>query len=380
MSAPLLILGASVRALASSALRAGFDPVAVDLFADDDLAASCPARRVDPAAYPADLPRIAAECPPGPWMYTGALENHPGVIDRIAADRPLWGVDGPTLRRVRDPIALADALRRARLPALDVALDPDGLPPDGTWLVKPIRSAAGAGIRPFLGSERGPTGSAYFQRFQPGKSGSALFVGENGSARLVGVTRQRIGRVGSPFGYLGSEGPIWPPVAMRAQLGRTGSTLAEAFGLRGLFGVDFVADGGIAWPTEVNPRYTASVEVIEYATGLALLREHARAFGAGVEGHGTCLDSDRRFACKVVVFADRDGTVPASHRWPRFDPTSPEPPPVADLPAPGSSFRAGQPVLTLLERAEDARDCRRRIARRLRGWREILAGWSTLDD
>lgn len=379
MPAPLLILGASVRASASSALRAGLVPVAVDLFADDDLAATCPARRVEPDRYPADLPIIAAECPPGPWLYTGALENHPEVIDRIAEDRPLWGVGGETLRRVRDPIALADALRRARLPALDVALDPRGLPIDGSWLVKPIRSAAGAGIRPLAAGEEVPPGRVYFQRFQPGQSGSALFIGQGGEARLVGVTRQRVGRGGSPFGYVGSEGPITPPGSMGSQLDRTGSVLAGAFGLQGLFGVDFVAEGGIAWPTEVNPRYTASVEVIEYATGLSLLRDHARAFGAEFEGHGTCFEPGRQFACKVVLFADRDGIVPASHRWPRFDPRSAGPPPIADLPAPGSPFRAGQPVLTLLERSPDARACRRRVARRRGRWQAILAGWSTGD-
>src|SRR3954454_20820898 len=74
---PLLLIGASVRSLAQSARRAGLDPTAIDLFADRDLLATCPARRVDSHAYPHDLDRLASGLAAGPWMYAGALENHP---------------------------------------------------------------------------------------------------------------------------------------------------------------------------------------------------------------------------------------------------------------------------------------------------------------
>jgi predicted ATP-grasp superfamily ATP-dependent carboligase len=373
---PLLILGASVRALAFSAIRAGFDPVAVDLFDDVDLAGCCLSRRVDPAGYPADLPRLASQAPPGPWMYTGAMENHPEVVDRIAADRPLWGNDGEVLRRVRDPILLAEALRRAALPSLDARLDPAGLPRDGSWLIKPLRSAAGSGIRPLIAGEQ-PSGAVYFQRRQSGTSGSALFVGGSGTARRVGVTRQRIGREGAPFGYVGSEGPVPVSIGLGRQLDRMGELLAGSFGLRGLFGVDFVLSGGVAWPTEVNPRYTASVEVVEHATGRRLLLDHAREFGAGPAGPEDRGPVPSSSVCKVILHAARDLRVPESHRWPRPDPKSSMPPLVADLPAPGSSIGAGQPVLTLLERASGLDECRRRVGRRLSWWRSTLDRWST---
>ena len=97
----LLIVGASVRAAAFSALRAGFRPLAADKFADTDLTACCPARRV--ADYPRGLPAAVSAWPPCGWMYTGALENHPALVDRLAASRPLDGNPGPVLRRIRDP-------------------------------------------------------------------------------------------------------------------------------------------------------------------------------------------------------------------------------------------------------------------------------------
>ena len=48
----LLIFGASVRAAAFSALRAGLQPWCADLFADADLRARCPTIRVPAEVYP----------------------------------------------------------------------------------------------------------------------------------------------------------------------------------------------------------------------------------------------------------------------------------------------------------------------------------------
>ena len=199
---------------------------------------------------------------------------------------------------------MAGALRGAGLPALDVALDPAGLPRDGTWLAKPLRSAAGIGIGPLSGEGRP---GCYYQRRVDGTSGSALYVADGRGCRLVGLTRQWIGRAGHPFGYVGSVGPVRVPEALGRQLDRTGRALAVAFGLRGLFGVDFVLAGGVAWPTEVNPRYTASVEVVEWATGRSLLAMHAAAFGGGVaagadDDHGAGAPRGRRQADRL-----RDG-------------------------------------------------------------------------
>src|SRR5687767_10917006 len=105
---PLLILGASARAAASSAARAGFAPRAADLFADADLAALCRVTRIDD--YPGEFPAAARKFPPSPWMYTGGLENYPELVDQIAAERPLLGNSGSVLREVRDPFKLAAAL------------------------------------------------------------------------------------------------------------------------------------------------------------------------------------------------------------------------------------------------------------------------------
>src|SRR3954451_2715318 len=83
----VIVIGASVRAMAFSAIRAGYKVYAIDLFADRDLAAVCPAVKIE--RYPQDFEAALAGGPQAPWTYTGALENYPQLIERLGTIRPL---------------------------------------------------------------------------------------------------------------------------------------------------------------------------------------------------------------------------------------------------------------------------------------------------
>src|ERR1700736_3871188 len=87
----LLLVGASVRAAAFSALRVGFEPRGADLFCDADLVNRCKCLRLSNSSYPVGLVDFLQDGSPGPWMYTGALENRPSLIRKLARLRPLWG-------------------------------------------------------------------------------------------------------------------------------------------------------------------------------------------------------------------------------------------------------------------------------------------------
>src|SRR5262245_62223359 len=66
---------------------------------------------------------------------------------------------------------------------------------------------------------------------------------------------------------------------------RIGRMIGEGCGLLGLFGVDFIHYLDRPWVVEVNPRYPASVEVLELATGVPAIGLHRAAFdpAAGLE-------------------------------------------------------------------------------------------------
>ena len=200
MTERLAIVGASTRAAAASAVRAGFQ-----------LVGRRSVRRRRPAphrhghanlAYPDGfVDWLARRSKPAAWMYTGALENHPELVDQMAAIAPLWGNPGDVLRQVRSPWELADALRRYAACCFPKrAPSPDGLPRDGSWLAKTVprrqrqrRAGAVDGELPRR-QARGSSSSFVYQRRIAGVPCSAVYRRQPPARlELLGVVRQLVG-------------------------------------------------------------------------------------------------------------------------------------------------------------------------------------------
>lgn len=374
--APLVILGASTRAAAHSALRAGLIPHCADLFADRDLAALCSARAVPRTEYPHGLARFAEEAPSSPWLYTGALENYPDLIERIARARPLWGNHAEVLRGVRDPLTVQTKLRAAGVPVPRARLDPQGLPRDGSWLVKPLASAGGQGIHPLEAGFAASARAVYYQERIAGPSFSAIFVGYRNTSVLIGASRQWTGRPGAPYAYVGSIGP-WPiSQTVVDRLDALGRAMVRTWGVLGLFGVDFILRDGVPWPVEINPRYTASVEVLELSLGRALLAEHRRAFEVPNGSPAGLVEPDvpHRGRCvgKLVVFAPCQCTFPDEIAWSSASWRPFAVPTIADVPSPGTFFDAGDPVLTVFASGRSAAICEARLLLERARWHRVL--------
>jgi uncharacterized protein len=366
-----MIFGASTRAAAQSAVRAGLRPVCADHFADEDLREIADVLPL--AEYPDGLVEVVANSPPLPWIYTGALENRPALLEELAALRPLWGNPADVVCAVRDPFRLYDVLTRAGLPAL--AVREGHAPPtaDGRWMVKPCRSSAGHGIHVWQAGapdagERGEP--CFFQQRAAGQPISGLFLSAADGTTLIGTSAQLIGLEAlsaGPFVYCGSIGPIDLSETVRRQIVRTGEVTASEFGLRGLFGIDFLLEQEVAWATEVNPRYTASVEIYEWVWGVPLLEWHCRACRAYesrtyesrtgsrqvAEQFPPVLDAARsqsagRQAAKAVVYAPFPLDTPdlvGLERTPAFVSHGIT---IADRPKPGTRIAEKAPVCTLV--------------------------------
>jgi predicted ATP-grasp superfamily ATP-dependent carboligase len=370
-----LILGASARAAAFSALRSGLFPYAADFFADRDLAAICPVHRVDAAHAARDFLAVAESLPPSPWYYTGGLENHPELVDRIARRHRLWGVGAAALRAVRDPMRVAQALGEAGIPAPEVRRDARGLLRDGSWLIKPKASAGGRGIEPLAAGAHPNSDLSYFQRRIDGPSFSALFLGWRDRSCLVGVTRQWIGIAGAPFAYRGSLGPCPIDPALAGRLRQLGDRLTAAFGLVGWFGVDYILAEGIPWPVEVNPRYPASLELHELAAGRSLLEAHRRACEGGGEGGVVFPESGcphRPILAKRILYATRRSIFPEIPLDGTAKGNAFTVPSIADVPQPGTCLEPGDPAMTVFSTGVDSRTCRARSLRLERSWMRRL--------
>ncbi|MEX2091815.1 MAG: ATP-grasp domain-containing protein [Pirellulales bacterium] len=348
MSERIAIVGASVRAAAASAVRAGFEVAAADLFADEDLCRIAAATQIE--NYPFGLVGWlqALSPPPDAWMYTGALENHPGLVDQMAAIAPLWGNGGDVLRTVRSPWRVADVLRQAGLLFPEMRNSPAGLPRDGTWLAKTGRGASGKGVAVL--DDFGDRPECFLQQRLPGIPCSAVYVASGGKSKLLGILRQLIGEPwlhAQEFQYCGAIGP-WPVSAPAlSDIRRIGGVLANYFGVRGLFGVDFILDDDRIWTLEVNPRYPASVEIVERAMGINAIAEHAAACCESTLANDFHPISNTVFG-KAILFSLQSITIHEDVRLPsQVARGGGSWPTLADLPRVGTHIEAARPVLTL---------------------------------
>src|SRR5207244_766786 len=286
LSQTIIIFGGSVRAAAFSALRAGLQPWCADLFADADLRACCPALRIPSHKYPSSFQEISGKAPPGPWMYTGGLENYPDLVERISASRPLWGNGTKALHVARSPVALAKIFRSNEIPFPAVHECLKDVPRQGRWLAKPWRGSGGTGIQLLnsVGAKIKSIRQIYFQEFIEGLPFSAVYVGLERGPKLLGITRQLVGEAwlhAAPFHYCGSIGPMQLEPPIRSRVEKIGNAMTRDGSLRGLFGVDFVLSKGTPWPVEVNPRYPASTEILEYGLGIKTMAFQRAAFDSG---------------------------------------------------------------------------------------------------
>lgn len=382
----VLILGGSTRAAAWSAVRAGFQPICADLFADADTRQV--AKIVPVRSYPDSLPDDVADVVADGWFYTGALENRPDLIERL--ERPgapygqLWGTPVRSLRLIRDPFWVADFLRRHNAPALDVLPQSQVPTADGTWMLKPLASAGGREVSVWDRQRhlRPISEPVYFQRRVEGLHLSGLFEMAGDTITFHGFTRQQVFQdlsgAASPFLYSGSIGPLAAVtssqefnVRLQQELTARVTKLAQESGLAGIFGVDFILDSqGVSWLLEVNPRYTASVELLELAQRRALLLRPLR--GDITPPAAPARPSELvPVIAKIILYARRPLIAPDltelltnGSAW-----TVPK---LADVPVPGSAIDAHWPICTVMSEGRTESECLHRLRDRVDTVREMV--------
>ena len=354
--------GVTTRALAVSAVRAGWKVTAADAFCDLDLRACAealpsraPGGTFDPWVAVLAARRVSAEFA----AYTSNLENHPDAVAALARGRRLLGNPPPVLCRVRDPLGLMRSLRRLGFQTPDTRATAPRTPLDREqrWLLKPRRSGGGHGTFPWRPGHR-VARHQYLQARIAGLPGSVVFLADGRRAHVLGVSRQLVGReeLGARgFRYCGSlVGPGLFPAeeALRDRAGALAAAVVRAFGLVGLNGLDFIARAGVPWPIEVNPRFCASMELLERGAEVSLFTLHTDACAGRLPGRGTL--TPRRVHGKAIVFARRDVTLRTTSRW-LADST------MADIPQSGERIARGRPICTVFADGRDAQDCLRAL-------------------
>jgi predicted ATP-grasp superfamily ATP-dependent carboligase len=345
----ILLTGLTTRAIAESAVRAGCDVVTVDYFGDLDQKRLCPnvsLRELGLKYSAAAIAEAASRLDYDAVVYCGGLENHPRVVARLAAGATLLGNAPETLRRVRDPGRLFPFLAARGFAVPETRGRGAPLPSGGRWLVKPVRSGGGMGIRVFAGQP--PAAGQVLQAYVEGVPGSVAFVADGARCVLLGWTEQLRGPRG--FLYGGNVLPLDGPATALDEARGLAEALTAEFGLRGLNGFDFVLRAGRPVLVEVNPRYCASMELWDEAGAPPVFALHLAACRGELPGVVRAPDAVRG---KLIVYAPRPVRVGQTAEWLARG--------IRDVPAPDATIAEGHPICTVLAREPTRAGCRARL-------------------
>lgn len=365
----MLVISVSGRILAQAARREGTPARVIDRYGDLDTRAAAETLQVEPAlgdrnAGPrlmAAIERFAPRAWGEPVVWGGGLEGQPALLEQLAEDRELLGNGADQVRQLTDPVAWSALLDRLGLPYPAIRLDP---PPAGEdWLSKQTGASGGWHVRPADPGDD-PQGR-YFQRRAPGTPYSVLFAADGREAAILGFTEQWTGRAQTgddrDFRYGGGLAHAPLPAMLRRRVTEAVETLTAAVGLRGLNGLDFVADGDRFQILEVNPRPVASLDL--YREGLAPSPYGLHLAGSRGPLPQVAAEPPRCYRGHAVVYADRPLRLPPgllANDW------------CGDQAPQGTEFPEGAPVCTVHARHADRERARRMLWMRHQRIREQL--------
>jgi predicted ATP-grasp superfamily ATP-dependent carboligase len=378
----LIVAGRSARLMAEAARREGFRVIALDAFGDVDTLRAAhrwapigagPAGQLDAQGTLAALQSeaLTTECdgdaPLLGWVAGSDFECEPALLAEAAAALPLIGTAPPDVRRVRDPAVFFATLQGLGLPHPPTRFDP---PADAAgWLRKLGRGCGGWHIRhatgaPPVAADREP----YFQREAPGQPMSALFVAHaptpQGAHRLIGFNELIVRPLGvHPHVYRGAVGPVALPAEAAGALAAAIDALVGAFALRGLCSLDFLWHQEQWALLEINPRPSATMALFAH---WPLMQLHVAACRGSRPEHSAmppaaCSGIETVFARRAFrLEAEAAATLAA-----RDD--------CHDIPHPGATFAAGDPVCSVSAVGNNAAGVREKLADKRR---MLRAAWS----
>ncbi|MFX1561684.1 MAG: ATP-grasp domain-containing protein [Promethearchaeota archaeon] len=369
----VLVIGFNVRPLARSAKLAGYRVLAVDYWGDVDLpqwadqhiavlqqdVEQRPDRPQVPTAQVLvkEAQQILSEHPPIEHILVGGgFDDNPDCWNALITLGKLAGNTTEILQHARNRNQIAtlaekcgasipDTYSFSNMETFRQAINRLDLP----VVVKPKRGSGGFHTRliqtedeveQYLRQHRfEPEDSMIVQELIKGTDASVSILGTGKEAYTVSINEQLIGLPqlgkGRTKAYCGNIVPLKSDSKTRRILARISEKMATSLGLIGSNGFDFVVDSeGTPFFMEVNPRFQATIEAIEFTTGINLVQCHLDACSGRLPSKRI---SYKGCCTRVIVYA----------RFPCSIPDLRELPGVVDIPVPGSHAERGDPICTV---------------------------------
>ncbi len=329
----ILVAGFSTRHVALSAWRAGYEVYAVDHFCDADLRAHTrDCMRFEELTELSDC--ITAMCTRYP---IDAIIPTSGAEALMDLPVPVFGTDAQIAAKY-----LNKGFIQEWFATLQIPIPPLAQPGEYPAMLKPLSGSGGWRNMLVEGpgdieawKEAFPGEPFLLQRIVPGIPASVCCVTSRGCARAIAVNRQILRGYGpSKFGFSGSVTPFDHP--MQQVMISYAERAAAASGCQGIVGIDFMVSDEEVYAIELNPRFVATLDTIEAATGINLVRMHLDACNGYVPD---TMPAPQRYALREILFADRQCVV--------VDDLSFLIPKVADIPLPPATFEEGGAIISV---------------------------------
>lgn len=330
MSKPkIVVVGTNVRNVVQSARKAGYTVYAFTYYDDEDLKLYAEVEKIPEGKKEAKerVEQIAESLGAKVVLSTG-------YEDLNIKDDLVLGHSPQEASRVKDKLKFYRTLDRAGIPF------PQLVGPDEGYeaICKP--RMGGGGEKVFVANPGllESIGEDYIcQRYVEGTACSvSVMAGRN--TMPIAVNEILVGwkeMNAKGFTYTGNITPFSLKLAKNSikELINTAIETVELFDLRGSVGVDFIV-GDKPYVLEINPRFQASVDSIEWSHDINMFKLHVDS----VKGREVETPKTRRFASRTILFADRTTEIGKCMAGNPF---------FADVP-PRGVYRAGSPLVSIL--------------------------------
>ncbi|MDH5757837.1 MAG: ATP-grasp domain-containing protein [Nitrospinota bacterium] len=342
---PYLLIGSNIRFLAENAVKHGHRVFTVDYFGDWDTLKLAPNRSIlrdgDGVMSMLSLVRLADGIDNEGVIYGPGFENDIVALRSLQRLGVVLGCDLKSARAARNPDSLLRAANTWGFRYPETLVEKPLPPNSDRWLVKPLNSLGGGGIRFHSADNPEPDGPYLFQKFVEGLPSSVAVISNGSDAAILGVMTQLVGDPdfgASDFRFVGN---IYPHPFTDDMIGKV-TEIAEAltleFDLKGLWGFDFIYDGDVIL-LEINPRPTAGMGLVGACSFTDLLGLHVDSLLHNTSDRLIDFAPARKYTGHARVFAEGDVIFIGAEEWAAMG--------ARDIPENGSVIRTGSPILTV---------------------------------
>lgn len=315
------------------------------------------------------------------FIYTSSWDNHPELLSKLEGlDNLVFAANSSeiiyNLSAKNGLINLFKVINKTAFKTPEIIFDKDVIKEkinnnrfsnsEKKYLLKPLKSGGGKEIQ-LLYSLRDynkikgkiKNDNYYFEEYIDGKLYSAQFGADSKNSRLLSITEQLNAlNTDNPFQY-GGNILIKADEQLRKALQETADLLTKTYSLKGINGFDFIIKDDELYFLELNPRFTAAVELLLPIYSEDVFKIYFKKNLAKNYLH-KLLNTDIKESGKLIYYAQEDLKIKNDLKnlnnksirdsVTEFDQSDYF---IKDLPKIGEEFLKGDPVFTLIINADN---------------------------